>query len=74
MDHFASARGERTAAELKERWRTLKDVTLSPSRIGDKARAALVLTGHWRNPHDAGCRAQGLLVESMDFEQLELRN
>ncbi|WP_336621350.1 transposase family protein [Streptomyces sp. DH10] len=42
------ARGERTAAELKERWRALKRVTLSPSRIGDIARAALVLNGHWK--------------------------
>ncbi|MFI2202076.1 transposase family protein [Streptomyces sp. NPDC020192] len=40
--------GERTAAELKERWRALKYVTLSPSRIGDIARAALVLNGHWK--------------------------
>jgi hypothetical protein len=39
------ALGERTAAELKERWRALKHVTLSPSRIGDIARAALVLNG-----------------------------
>lgn len=36
--------GERTVAELKQRWRTLH-VTLSPSRIGDIARAALVLNG-----------------------------
>lgn len=42
------ARGERAAAELKERWRTLKHVTLSPSRIGDITRAALVLNGHWK--------------------------
>lgn len=42
------ALGERTAAELKERWRTLKRITLSPSRIGDIARAALVLNGHWK--------------------------
>ncbi|MFD0344572.1 transposase family protein [Streptomyces sp. NPDC127117] len=42
------ALGERTAAELKERWRALKHVTLSPSRIGDIARAALVLNGHWK--------------------------
>ncbi|WP_171112110.1 transposase family protein [Streptomyces sp. Z423-1] len=42
------ARGERTAAELKERWRALKHVTLSPSRIGDIARAALVLNGQWK--------------------------
>ena len=42
------ALGERTAAELKERWRTLKRVTLSPSRIGDTARAALALDCHWK--------------------------
>lgn len=34
------ALGERTAAELKERWRTLKRITVSPCRIGDIARAA----------------------------------
>jgi hypothetical protein len=38
------ALGER-AAELKQRWRTLQHVTLSPGRIGDIARAALVLNG-----------------------------
>ncbi|WP_261399435.1 transposase family protein [Streptomyces misionensis] len=42
------ALGERTAAELKGRWRALKHVTLSPSRISDIARAALVLNGHWK--------------------------
>ncbi len=42
------ARGERAAAELKQRWRTLQHVTLSPSRIGDIARAALVLNNAWR--------------------------
>lgn len=42
------ALGEHTAAEPKERWRALKHVTLSPSRIGDIARAALVLNGHWK--------------------------
>ncbi|MFB7329637.1 transposase family protein [Streptomyces sp. NPDC056190] len=42
------ALGERTAAELKERWRALKRVTLSPSRIGDIARDALVLNGNWK--------------------------
>ncbi|MET9386333.1 transposase family protein [Streptomyces sp. NPDC002928] len=42
------ALGERTAAELKERWRALQRVTLSPSRIGDIARAALVLNGNWK--------------------------
>ncbi|PWJ05567.1 hypothetical protein DKG34_21935 [Streptomyces sp. NWU49] len=42
------ALGERTAAELKQRWRTLQYVTLSPSRIGDIARAALVLNGIWK--------------------------
>jgi hypothetical protein len=42
------ALGERAAAELKERWRTLKHATLSPSRIGDIARAALVLNEIWK--------------------------
>ncbi|MEU9710449.1 transposase family protein [Streptomyces sp. NPDC047967] len=42
------ALGERTAAELKQRWRALQHVTLSPSRIGDIARAALVLNGIWK--------------------------
>lgn len=41
------ALGERAAAELKQRWRTLQHVTLSPSRIGDIASAALVLNGIW---------------------------
>jgi hypothetical protein len=36
--------GERGFALLTERWTTLKHITLSPSRIGDIARAALVLT------------------------------
>jgi hypothetical protein len=40
--------GERTAAELEQRWRTLQHVTLSPSRIGDITRAALVLNRHWK--------------------------
>lgn len=40
------ALGERTAAELKERWRALRHITLSPSRIGEIARAALVLNVH----------------------------
>ena len=40
--------GERTAAELKQRWRTLQYVTLSPGRIGYIARAALVLNGIWK--------------------------
>jgi hypothetical protein len=42
------ALGERAAAELKQRWRTLQHVTLSPSRIGDIARAALVRNGIWK--------------------------
>ncbi|GAA2311429.1 transposase family protein [Streptomyces violaceusniger] len=42
------ALGERTAAELKERWRALKRITLCPGRIGDIARAALVLNGIWK--------------------------
>ncbi|MFB6678284.1 transposase family protein [Streptomyces sp. NPDC056390] len=42
------ALGERAAAELKERWRTLKRISLSPTRIGDIARAAPVLNNHWK--------------------------
>lgn len=37
-------RGERGFALLCERWRTLQRVMVSPSRIGDIAQAALVLT------------------------------
>jgi DDE superfamily endonuclease len=37
-------RGERGFALLTGRWRTLQHATASPSRIGDIARAALVLT------------------------------
>jgi hypothetical protein len=37
-------RGERGFALLSQRWRTLQRVTVSPSRIGDIAQAALVLT------------------------------
>ena len=40
--------GERAAAELKQRWRALKHVTLSPSRIGAIAQAALVLNKAWK--------------------------
>ncbi|WP_435826703.1 transposase family protein [Nonomuraea dietziae] len=36
--------GERGFALLKGRWRTLQHITISPGRIGDIARAALVLT------------------------------
>jgi hypothetical protein len=42
------ALGERAAAELKQRWRTLQRITLSPRRIGDIARAAIVLNGIWK--------------------------
>ena len=36
--------GERGFALLSQRWRTLQHITASPSKIGDIARAALVLT------------------------------
>jgi hypothetical protein len=36
--------GERGFALLEQRWRTLQHVFLSPSRVGDIAKAALVLT------------------------------
>jgi len=42
------ALGERAAAELKERWRTLKRITLSPNRIGAITKAALVHNNTWR--------------------------
>ncbi|GAB2809628.1 hypothetical protein GCM10027073_47670 [Streptomyces chlorus] len=42
------ALGERTAAELEQRRHALQHVTLSPSRIGDITRAALVLDRHWK--------------------------
>ncbi|MFW6724988.1 transposase family protein [Streptomyces sp. MAR4 CNY-716] len=42
------ALGERAAATLKQRWRTLQHVTLSPNRIGAIAKAALVLNQHWK--------------------------
>jgi hypothetical protein len=41
------ALGERAAAELKQRWRTLLHVTISPSRIGAIIQAALVLNNAW---------------------------
>jgi hypothetical protein len=34
--------------ELKQRWRTLQHVTLSLSRIGEIARAVLLLNGIWK--------------------------
>ncbi|WP_326594851.1 transposase family protein [Streptomyces sp. NBC_01803] len=40
--------GERAAAELKQRWRALQHVTISPTRIGTIAKAALVLNNSWR--------------------------
>jgi hypothetical protein len=36
--------GERGFALLTQRWTTLQHITLSPGRIGDLVRAALVLT------------------------------
>lgn len=42
------ALGERAAAELKQRWRALKHITLSPGRIGAIAQAALVLNNAWK--------------------------
>ncbi|WP_199185596.1 transposase family protein [Streptomyces carminius] len=40
--------GERAAAELKQRWRALQHVTVSPNRIGAIAQAALALNNAWR--------------------------
>lgn len=42
------ALGERAAAELTQRRRTLGHITLSPSRIGDIARATVVLNNSWK--------------------------
>ncbi len=36
--------GERGFALVTQRWRTLQDITASPGKIGDIARAALILT------------------------------
>lgn len=41
------ALGERAAATLKQRWRALQHITLSPNRIGAIAKAALVLNTYW---------------------------
>lgn len=40
--------GERAASELKQRWRALQHVTLSPNRIGAIAQAALALNNAWK--------------------------
>jgi hypothetical protein len=42
------ALGEHAAAELKERWRALKHITLSPNRIGRITQAALTLNLAWK--------------------------
>ena len=47
--------GERGFALLKGRWRTLQHITVSPGRIGDIARAALVLT-HFEHDYLPGIR------------------
>ncbi|MFJ2959943.1 hypothetical protein [Streptomyces sp. NPDC087270] len=39
--------GERAAAALKQRWATLRHITLSTTRIGDITKAALALTTAW---------------------------
>ncbi len=41
--------GERAMAELKQRWRTLHHITLSPNRIGAITQAALVLNNAWQS-------------------------
>ncbi len=40
--------GERAAAELKQRWRALQHVTISPSRIGAIAKSRARLNNAWR--------------------------
>jgi hypothetical protein len=42
--------GERGSALLTQRWRTLQHITASPSKIGDIAHAAPVLT-HFEHSH-----------------------
>ncbi|MEK8146092.1 transposase family protein [Streptomyces sp. M10(2022)] len=42
-------RGERAMARLKGRWRTLRHITLSHSRIGAITQAALALGVAWRS-------------------------
>jgi hypothetical protein len=44
--------GERGFAMLTGRWRTLQHITASPSKIGDIARAALILT-HFEHGYDS---------------------
>jgi hypothetical protein len=44
IQHSLRCLGERGFALLSQRWRTLQHITASPSKIGDIARAALVLT------------------------------
>jgi hypothetical protein len=45
-------RGERAMAILKQRWRTLRHISLCPWRITAIAQAALALTHHEHNHHD----------------------
>ena len=56
--------GERGFALLNQRWRALRHVTASPSKIGDIARAALVLThfehGYIEHFHLDSGRCSGL--------------
>ncbi|MFD9823836.1 transposase family protein, partial [Streptomyces violascens] len=40
--------GERAMAAMKQRWRTLQHITLSPNRIGAITQAALILNNAWQ--------------------------
>ncbi|MFI9585878.1 transposase family protein [Streptomyces sp. NPDC052236] len=51
-DQRLHALGERAAAELKQRWRTLQHTTLSPSRIGDIASPSDQHVRRWRRLND----------------------
>jgi DDE superfamily endonuclease len=51
--------GERGFALLTQRWHTLQHITASPSRIGDIARAALVLT-HFEHGYTTSIRRDQL--------------
>jgi hypothetical protein len=70
--------GERGFALLTGRWRTLRHITASPSKIGEIARAALVLT-HFEHGYITGTHhpksppvlglAGSMLKHSLDYRR-----
>jgi hypothetical protein len=58
--------GERGFALLTQRWHTLQHITASPSRIGDIARAALVLT-HFEHGYTTSIRRDQLTACHPDY-------